>query len=150
MSKSASAGSAATGLRCMSGQTRALAELPPAQAIRDSRGADNAGLSHTVGRIGAAVCRASLRPIRGDDRENSELGSRHTLPNWRNTMRSILVLTIGLSLFAVMSATSAQEPPARSICPKGYAPLAGFCISSANGDIVLPIIKTARQKGAGR
>jgi len=58
-------------------------------------------------------------------------------------MRSILAMTIGLFVLAFVNAASAREMLARSVCPKGYEPLLGFCISAANGDIVSPIRNAA-------
>lgn len=57
-------------------------------------------------------------------------------------MRSIIAVTIGVSVLANACAASALER-VRQSCPKGYAPLGEFCMSAATGDIVLPIEKIA-------
>lgn len=57
-------------------------------------------------------------------------------------MRSMLAMTIGLFVLTCVSAASARETLALTVCPKGYAPLVAVCISATNGDIVLPTSNT--------
>jgi hypothetical protein len=73
--------------------------------------------------------------------------------NGENAMRLILAVTIGLAMLALMSPASARDAAARLGCPKGYAPLGEICVSTASGDIVLPIrsnTATSSQARAGR
>lgn len=58
-------------------------------------------------------------------------------------MRSILTVTIGLSVLALVGAASAREDAPRTGCPKGYAPFGQICMSATSGDIVLPVAKNA-------